>query len=210
MPLLMFYGVGGIGKTTLLNHLQQQCEQTHIPYAFVNLAGASAVDQALPRLATYLIGEYSFKFDSFVRVLTVLSAKQAGSLFTPEIAKNTKGLRTGFDVTLEALGIIPLISPLASATKLSKTAAAHVFSKAMKAKGFRDAVMRMDGQGELLELEEEQLRKKLIERFAADLSGQPLNVRSSWLRLPSLSHIGVRRLLETLCGPPRFDWLRGA
>ena len=173
LPLLMFYGIGGAGKTSLLKHFQERCTEVRVPWAAVDLDESPEADRGLPRLAArFMESDSHFKFKGFGRVVAALTAKETGSLSTPEIAAGAKGLRSGFDTLLDGLGILPVVGQLAMLAKLSKTAVAQGFKVAMKNRAFRDAVLKMDGQGDLLELlawDGEELEEEMIRRFAADL-----------------------------------------
>ena len=173
LPLQMFYGVGGAGKTRLLSRLQQECQNHQIPWAAVDLAEVREADEALPRLAAQLEQYEGIRFDSFKRVLAVLAAKEAGGVITPNASARLQLGGPGVDLAFDALGLFPAIGQLATVVKLTKGASVLAFRQAMKKKAFREAVLKLGGEGELLELirwTEQELADELLRRFAADLS----------------------------------------
>ena len=132
LPLLMYYGVAGTGKTTLLRHLQRQCDQRGVRWAAVDLKRYENVARALPQLAGELQERHRLCLNSFKRALVVLVAKEASSEVVPEVAGRSKGLRRSFDIAIDGLGLVPVISLLANAVKLTKSAASAAFDVAMK------------------------------------------------------------------------------
>jgi tetratricopeptide (TPR) repeat protein len=173
LPLLMFYGVGGAGKTRLLDHLQQRCEARGIPWAAVDLAEFGEADRALPALAAQLETKHALRFDSFKQALAVLAARSSGGTLSPRLAEYVAGSgQAAADLVLDSLGLLPVVGQLAAVVKLAKGASQTAFKQAMQRKPFRDAMLRLGGEGELLELVEwrlDQLSAELQRRFAADL-----------------------------------------
>ena len=80
LKVLNFYGVGGIGKTTLLKHLLKTCRERKIPSAMLNLAQigdiTTAYRDALSQLRRDLEKVAKIKFGSFDLLLAVLLAHQ--------------------------------------------------------------------------------------------------------------------------------------
>jgi hypothetical protein len=169
----MFYGVGGAGKTTLIQHLQRKCAELGLPSAMMDLAEAREADEALPRLAAYLEQRHGMQFKGFKRVMAVLAAKETGGVVTPKIVEGitTSGHIAG--IALEGLGLLPVIGQIAIALKLGKDAMQLALNKAMKSnQAFSVAVGKIGGEKELFELirrDEPELREELLRRFAADL-----------------------------------------
>ena len=174
LPLLMFYGVGGAGKTTLIRHLQEKCDELKVPWAIVDLAEAREADEALSRLAAQLEQPHGIRFKGFKQAMAVLAAKETGAAVTPKVAENLSASSHIAGIALEALGLIPVIGPIAIALKLSKDATQLALGKVLKSnQGFREAVAKIGGERELFELvgrDETELLDELPRRFAADLA----------------------------------------
>jgi tetratricopeptide (TPR) repeat protein len=173
LPLLMFYGVGGAGKSSLLDHLQQECERYRVPWAAVNLAETPAFEQALPKLASDLGVRYGWKLPQFERTRLVLGAKEAGEINEGEVAQ--KGLEFMLKevpgLVKEVVGFTPLAAFMPF-VKLGGRLLGPAFDRAMENPSFRETVIRLGGQKELirlLQLSAEQLRLELARAFAADL-----------------------------------------
>lgn len=173
LPLVMFYGVGGAGKTRLLDHVTQRCQARGLPWASVDLAELREADQALPELAAQFEHRHGVSFPSFKQALAVLAARRGGGALTARVSEYVKSTgETVTDTVLDGLGLIPAVGQLAAVVKLAKGASQVAFKQAMQRKSFRDAMLRLGGEGELLELVEwshEQLLGELQRRFAADL-----------------------------------------
>jgi hypothetical protein len=176
-PLLMFYGVGGAGKTRLLDHLAQHCEAQTIPWATVDLSEKGGADEALPAFAAQLTQRHDLTFAGFRRVLAALRARQQGGGPSRRAGdQETGGGATAgrvSDLVLDALGLVPAVGQLAAVVKLAKGASQVAFKQAMRKKEFCNAVLSLGSEGELIELVEwstEQLKAELQRRFAAELS----------------------------------------
>ena len=177
LPLLMFYGVGGAGKTTLIKHLQEKCDELKVPWAAVDLAEAREADEALSRLAAQLEQRHGIRFKGFKQAMAVLAAKETGAAVTPKVAEHLSASSHIAGIALEALGLIPVIGPIAIALKLGKDATQLALGKVLKSnRGFREAVAKMGGR-----------------RSSSSLSGAMR--RSCWMNCRG----GLRRSL-----PPSF------
>jgi hypothetical protein len=169
----MYYGVPGSGKSYLLMRFQEWCDQRRVPWAEVNLAVQGQSYLALVELAACLEKKHGIRFASFKRVVVALRAQPTRDLTAIEIAAGTKSLRQGFDVALDALGLLPIVSTLAMGVKVGIRGAGLAYRTLMEENwDFRDLVLRLDGHEELLDLVEctaEALQEKLVPRFAADL-----------------------------------------
>jgi tetratricopeptide (TPR) repeat protein len=171
LPLLMFYGVGGVGKSSLLDHLQQRCETWNpaIPWAAVDLQHARDPARALPRLVSTLEIEYGIRFESFKRVLAVLSAKLTGEETTKSDDARGQTVDLGFDL----LGLIPGAGQIISIARMTTSAAKLAWPALLKNPVLAQAVQSFGGQDALLpllDLKPEQLVDELVRTFAADLS----------------------------------------
>ena len=179
LPLLMFYGVGGAGKTTLTKHLQEKCDELKVPWAAVDLAEAREADEALSRLAAQLEQRHEIRFKGFKQAMAVLAAKETGAAVTPKVAEHLSASSHIAGIALEALGLIPVIGPIAIALKLSKDATQLALGKVLKSnQGFREAVAKIGGEKELFELvgrDETELLDELLRRFAAELAAELLD-----------------------------------
>ncbi len=100
MQALVFYGVGGIGKTTLVQKLCAELDQAHppIPYARFNLDNIADQTQAsrevLLRLRSDLENGFHLHFSSFDLALAVTLARDGGD--APAMVKLSPGLSNAF------------------------------------------------------------------------------------------------------------------
>src|SRR5437763_423105 len=81
-PLIMFYGAGGAGKSSLLRHLAEACEDADIVWALVDLAQAHTPAQALACLAADLRSRFGLQFPGFQRMPAELIRCFAADLVT--------------------------------------------------------------------------------------------------------------------------------
>ena len=85
LRVLVFYGVGGIGKSALQQKLAAELDETKpgVPYAQFNLENVRDTTQAyrevLLRLRTDLEGTFGIKFPNFDLCLAVILAQESGS-----------------------------------------------------------------------------------------------------------------------------------
>ena len=174
LPLLMFYGVGGAGKTTLIRHLQEKCDEMKLSWVKVDLAEAQGADDALPRLVTQFEQRHGFRFKGFKQVLAVLVAKETNGVVIPKVVENLSTSSHIAGIALEGLGLVPVIGQIALALKLGKDALQLSLKKALKDnEAFRKAVAKIGGEKELFKLacrDEPELRDELLRRFAAELA----------------------------------------
>ncbi len=164
--MLMFHGVPGAGKKTLLSQMEQLCRDERLPHARVNLREAATPGEALARVATTLKQRHRLELRQFQRVLVALAAHAGVS--HPE----TGTVGPVVDLLLDGLGLIPLVGPFTFVLKLGKSALQDALERGMESSPFRAAVMRLGGQNELLELlerSEDELRRILIATFVADV-----------------------------------------
>ena len=176
----MFYGVGGTGKSSLLNHLYKNADEQNIPVALVNLEELGDVTRALPKFALELKQRYRIKLPKFERILTILYAKESGNMTSNKA--DTRGDFT--NVVLDGLRLIPGISEVMSFLKVGKSVAE------LLAKHSNIRTLFPESQNEkelkrLLELENSELEEFLIDAFAEDV----------YEILPERKHSGVRGVL---------------
>src|SRR5207237_729190 len=93
LPLVMFYGVPGIGKTSLLERLEQSCEERAIPWAGADLAKAPDARQALECLARQLTGPYGLALPLRRRHHRARPLQRVRSLGNRASTRRTDGLR---------------------------------------------------------------------------------------------------------------------
>ena len=167
-PLVMFYGVGGTGKTTLLKHLQQLTKDLEIPCASVDLA-IKFKDHPI-FLLTNQLRDYSIPFSQFDLTMAVFQARQGG---TSKISGDNETRSELIDTALEGLSLFPVIGTIAGIMKLSKASWQKGIEKGMENPEFREFMYsrRQDGQRilELLNKTEDELETELIRTFAIDL-----------------------------------------
>ncbi len=169
-PLVMFYGVGGTGKTTLLDHLQQLTKDLEIPCASVDLAKTPTAFPAIFRLANQLRENYSIPFPQFDLTRVVFQARQGG---TSKVSGGNETRSELIDTALEGLSLIPLIGTIAGIAKLSKASWQKGIEKGMENPEFREFMFSRSQDGkkilELLNKAEDELETELIRTFAIDL-----------------------------------------
>ena len=171
LPLLMFYGVAGAGKTAVLEHLQRECAAARVPAAAIDLAETPGAVDALSKLAARLETEHGLKFAGFKRAVAVLAARQSGEKHAPVEGLTSAGASQCADLILDGLGLVPVVGQLAAMVKLGKGSFQLAMGKALDHAGFRGAMLKLGGQEDLLHLMDwplPDLLPELERRFAAD------------------------------------------
>ncbi len=172
LSVLMFYGVGGIGKTTLIRKLcaELSVSVTPLPFARFNLENISeqalAYRDVLTRLRSEMETDFHLKFPRFDLALAVLLAQEGGEQ-TP-LVKISPGLQTVFGAALE---LTPDV--LRAGMKL---AGQQLRSAMSRSASLEQWVRHVGGTEAVLELSEQfagddqSVQEELLRRFAQDLS----------------------------------------
>ncbi len=127
LPLLMFYGVGGAGKSALLDHLQLECDTLGVPWASLDLEQYREPNSGLLSMYNHLNKTYQWRFQRFERTTAVYYAR-FGTGSGDE--KPTSVLASkGIDLILDGLGLVPAIGSIASIIKIAKTGAETVWQE---------------------------------------------------------------------------------
>ena len=175
LAVLVFYGVGGIGKTTLVRKLCADLARSHapLPHARFNLENvgdqAQACRDVLIRLRSDLEMEFHVKFPSFDLALAVLIAQEGGE--RPSLVKVSDGLGQAFSAALE-------LTPDILKAGL-KIAGGRLQSAIQRSEPLERWVRRVGGTEALLELNERFAQddgviiEELVRRFAQDLAVLP-------------------------------------
>ncbi len=173
--ILVFYGVGGAGKTTLVQKLCAGLDSlpSPLPYARFNLDNIADQTQAyrevLLRLRADLENNFHLSFPRFDLGLAVILARDGGS--PPPMLKINPHLAGVFDAALE---FTP--SFLKATTRLLETEMKQVIKKSDKLEQW---VRRVGGTEEVVAFsqalmqDEQIIQDELIRRFSQDLSALP-------------------------------------
>jgi tetratricopeptide (TPR) repeat protein len=161
----MFYGVGGNGKSSLLDHLQQQSNNFGVSWATINLEDLRDAAQALPHMYLHLKAAYGFRFKRFERTHLIYHLRQGLATRTagqPEelVSKTSDFLFDAFTL------LVPYWAQIAVAAKLGKNAVEIVLKtrKELEPLGGDASELKRLCDVELSEFWEE-----LIDAFAGDL-----------------------------------------
>ncbi len=175
MQVLVFYGVGGAGKTTLVQKLCAGLDSLSppLPYARFNLDNIADQTQAyrevLLRLRADLENNFHVAFPRFDLGLAVILARDGGS--PPPMLKVNPHLASVFDAALE---FTP--SFLKATTRLLETEMKQVIRKSDKLEqwvrhvGGTEEVVAL---GQALMQDEQIIQEELTRRFVQDLSALP-------------------------------------
>jgi len=167
LPVLAFHGVGGVGKTTLIERFAHELEvhSPPIPYARLNVENLKSITgigrEVLLRLRTDLESEFGLKFPKFDVLLAVLLAKEGGT--PPSLVVLNPGLKNTFDFVMGLVGVP------------SDMIAKALHKQATKSETAERLLAKAGGREELLHLrerarrEDPTLAEELIDRFADDL-----------------------------------------
>jgi len=173
--LLVFYGVGGTGKTTLIQKLCANLDTLApaVPYARFNLDNVADQTQAyrevLLRLRADLENSFHAAFPRFDLALAVALARDGGA--PPPMLKVSPHLSSVFDAALE---FTP--SFVKATTRLIEAELKHVIKKSDVLEQW---VRRVGGTEGVLSLtqalmqDEQIIQDELIRRFAQDLAALP-------------------------------------
>ena len=172
VQILVFYGVGGAGKTTLVQKLCVGLDSARpsVPYARFNLDNIADQTQAyrevLLRLRADLENNFHLPFPRFDLGLAVILARDGGT--PPAMVKVNPHLSSVFDAALE---FTP--SFLKATTRLLEAEMKQVIRKSDKLEQW---VRHVGGTEEVISLsqalmqDEQIIQEELIRRFAQDLA----------------------------------------
>ncbi len=173
--VLVFYGVGGAGKTTLIQKLCASLDSRTpaVPYARFNLDNIADQTQAyrevLLRLRADLENNFHLAFPRFDLGLAVILARDGGA--PPPMLKISPHLSSAFSAAME---FTP--SFVKATTRLIETEIKHVIKKSDKLEqwvrhvGGTEAVLSLSSA---LMSDEQLVQDELIRRFAQDLAAAP-------------------------------------
>jgi tetratricopeptide (TPR) repeat protein len=169
LSALVFYGVGGVGKTSLLHRLREELAEA-LPHAFVDLGNLGdrtyAYREVLVKLRSDLGTRFNIDFPRFDLCLAVLLARE-GDEPPPLIRMNPRVAGT-FKLVLDLLQVVPGVGAGALVLSTATKWAANF-------PGFQDFIRKAGGMEEVLELrrraaqDDGTLDAELITRFARDL-----------------------------------------
>lgn len=175
MQMLVFYGVGGAGKTTLVQKLCQGLDSLSpaLPYARFNLDNIADQTQAyrevLLRLRADLENTFHLNFPRFDLGLAVILARDGGS--PPPMLKISPHLNGAFEAALE------FTPSFVKAT--ARLVGAEITQVIKKSDRLEQWVRRVGGTEAVLSLsqalmqDEQIIQEELIRRFVQDLSALP-------------------------------------
>ncbi|HEV3168168.1 MAG TPA: tetratricopeptide repeat protein [Isosphaeraceae bacterium] len=168
LPVLAFHGVGGVGKTALLNRLAQELEELHppLPHARFNVENlkseAMAARECLLRFRADLESAFGLRFPSFDLLLSVLLAGEGGP--PPPLVALNPDLKDAINLVTGLFGIP------------SATLGAFLARQATRSEAARRLLARAGGREEITSLRERARRDdpaladELIDRFADELA----------------------------------------
>jgi hypothetical protein len=168
LPVLAFHGVGGVGKTMLIERFAHELDQSHppVPHARLDVENlgspATAARQVLLRLRFNLESRYRLSFPRFDSLLTVLLATEGGA--PPSLVSLNPGLKSTFDFMMGLKGI--------PAAKIGE----FLDRQARKWKTTERLLARAGGREDILHLlararrADPTLADELVDRFADDLA----------------------------------------
>ena len=172
LSVLVFYGVGGIGKTTLIRRLcaDLAASSPALPFARFNLENISeqalAYRDVLTRLRSDLETEFHLKFPRFDLALAVLLAQEGGEQ-TP-LVKISPGLNTAFSAALELTpDILRAGMKLAGQQLRSAMSRSAALEQWVRHVGGTEAVLELNEQ---FAQDDQSVQEELLRRFAQDLS----------------------------------------
>ncbi|MCE5217841.1 tetratricopeptide repeat protein [bacterium] len=171
LPVLQFFGVGGIGKSLLLEKLRNDLSETEkrLPVAAVDFRNER--DRHRLRALTLLrvaLGRHGLQFPEFDLVRAVLDAAEGGQ------EADLISISPWYKAAFSALQLVPLASPLSAL----ETALGHAATGLRtQYPGLEEWLRRLGGTKEVLLLQglgRNELSDRLLEAFAGDLTeGSP-------------------------------------
>jgi len=234
LRVLAIHGVGGVGKTALLEHLGDELDRLKpaVPHARIDIENlrspAQAAREVLLRLRITLASRFGVNFHRFDDLLSVLLAAEGGA--PPSLVALNPNLKDTFDFMMGLFGIP------------SEKIGAFLHGQASKSKAAERLLAKAGGREELLHLRERTRRDdptlddELIDRFADDLAeglpnrpdracrgvlffdtfetlwkgsnaGRSVQARrlDAWMRRLA-SHLRRRGVLVVVAGRDRLQW----
>ncbi len=172
LSVLVFYGVGGIGKTTLIRRLCADLGASSpvLPFARFNLENISeqalAYRDVLTRLRSDFENDFRIKFPRFDLALAVLLAQEGGEQ-TP-LVQISPGLQSVFGAALELTpDILRAGMKLAGQQLRSAMSRSAALEQWVRYVGGTDAVLALNEQ---FAGDDQSVQEELLRRFAQDLS----------------------------------------
>ncbi len=172
LSVLVFYGVGGIGKTTLIRRLSADLTASFpaLPFARFNLENISeqalAYRDVLTRLRSDLENDFRIKFPHFDLALAVLLASEGGE--RPPLLKISPGLDSVFNAALEfAPSVVKAGLKAAGVQVKIAVQRSEAVEQWVRHVGGTDAVLALSEQ---FAQDDQSMQDELLRRFAQDLS----------------------------------------
>jgi len=158
-----YYGVGGIGKSSLLRKIEKELESSKDKnyFAFCDLETKQDVYTILKTLRISLIEKYKFDFPKFDIALLCYAKKAGDKADKEEIQSLVEKSRT-LSLILDATGLIPQLSIASSLIKVADSGVAWVRNLADK--NYKTEVAKLEN------MTASEIVKKLPYYFALDMS----------------------------------------
>ncbi len=165
LPVLSFYGVGGVGKTLLLHKLVRKLQQEHpdIPFARLNFDDARKRDpvRALTSLWAQF-EDFGVRLPSFDLPRAVIAAREGGE--TEPVIRSSPHLELALAIVERVVG-----EPISVVTEMGPA----LFDGLMERwPQLEETIRRWGGTSEIVEirpLDDQQLRTELARTLALDL-----------------------------------------
>lgn len=200
--ILNYYGVGGIGKSSLLRELQKELvEKEEKPYFLLyDFQNNQDIYATLKIMRTTLIEKYKFEFPKFDIALICYAKKLGDKASKKEIQSMVEQSKT-LSLILDAVEIIPQLSIATSLIKLADSGIAWI--RNLNNQDFKTQIAKLENETS------EDILKKLPKYFAEDMAK---NIEH--LDKPFVIFLDTyEKLIDTIGGEGREIgkdlWLRG-
>lgn len=224
--VLEYYGIGGIGKSTLLHKLsiemKEKLENPRI--AMFDFSRKQDMITVLESLRNQLQDNYEFEFQKFDIGLYAY-AKKVGEDMKDLKMKSFVDNSPALSCILETMGVIPTVNILAQLAKATDKAVVYIYNRLNDKKQELAKIENLDSEA---------LYQYLIELFASDLSdnlekvkeplvimfdtyerlvnemsslGEPLN-NDLWIRGPEGLIQNIPNVLWVIAGREKLKWER--